>query len=115
MKIDYYLKNLMWGILFFGLSVYNYDWGSSVTIAPKLILHPIVSGINTLLFPFSKRLIENIALHYTTKEFWSRGLFMETSGKNGVYAVFYLFCFFFAIPLGLIYLIFSHFKKQHYS
>ncbi|MFC3395741.1 colicin E1 family microcin immunity protein [Brenneria rubrifaciens] len=71
---------------------------------PDLLCHvTILSTLSALLFPFGINVIEKAALRFTSREFWRRGLFIETIGKNGLYVIYYGFCFFLAIPLSVIY------------
>lgn len=52
-----------------------------------------------------------IALKITKEEFWYRGIFKETVGKNGLYVIYYAFCFVFAIPFSLLFS-FYYYKKK---
>ncbi|MBD8098091.1 hypothetical protein IFR08_19365 [Pseudomonas fluorescens] len=63
------------------------------------------------LFPFSRFIIEQTALRFTRREFWTTGLLTESSGKNGLYVIFYMVCIAFAIPAVLGYLFYSALKK----
>ncbi|WP_420893556.1 hypothetical protein [Pseudomonas orientalis] len=56
-------------------------------------------------------IIEKTALRFTTREFWTTGLFTESPGKNGLYAIFYVCCTILAVPIFGIYLIYIAFKK----
>ncbi|MFL1556349.1 colicin E1 family microcin immunity protein [Pseudomonas sp. O64] len=105
MEKKYYFRSLIWGIGYFCLSVYIWKDHN------KIPIYSFFFCISAFFFPLSKRLIENIALRYTTREFWTTGIFMETSGKSGGYALFYMFCFIFSIPLGALYLIYLYIKK----
>jgi len=64
-----------------------------------MLIHAIISCI---LFPLSKLTIEVIALKFTKEEFWHKGFFKDDIGKNGLRAIFWVFCFAFAIPIGII-------------
>lgn len=105
MTKNYYLKNLFWGLLFF--CMFLYSWYPD---KEKMIIATLFSLPSSLLYPYAKKLIENIALRYTTREFWSKGLFIETPAKSGAYAIFYMFCFIFALPLGGIYFLLKSMK-----
>ncbi|WP_431224244.1 colicin E1 family microcin immunity protein [Serratia sp. L9] len=78
-----------------GLAVYidytGFNQGHSVGMY-------LIFGLSAVLFPFAKCLIETLALKYTTREFWSRGLFVETAAKNGLYALYHMACFVVSIP-----------------
>ncbi|CNJ78119.1 Colicin E1 (microcin) immunity protein [Yersinia mollaretii] len=104
MSTKYYLRNLYWGVTGFCITVYFCYLGENKSAA-DITLYLTLAGISTILYPFSKRLTEKIALFYTKKEFWYRDYFSEDVGKNGLYAIYYIFCFIFSIPLGISYLI----------
>jgi len=106
MNKKYYLKNLPWGIFFLTIYIFS-SWGRLHHGYPELVLF-ILSAI---LFPFSKWIIGSLALKFTSKSFWYKGIFRETAGKNGLYALYYLFCFILSIPLGIISLIYLLLKK----
>ncbi|HHL2560735.1 TPA: colicin E1 family microcin immunity protein [Yersinia enterocolitica] len=108
MNRKYYINNIIWGVFF--LCVFL--WQSNIWLENNLILAWTLLIINTLLYPLSKKPIERIALLYTTKEFWHRGIFTETAGKSGLYAMYYMFCFIFSIPFGISYLIYLNLKKS---
>uniref|UniRef100_UPI0015E7FE12 colicin E1 family microcin immunity protein n=1 Tax=Pectobacterium carotovorum TaxID=554 RepID=UPI0015E7FE12 len=61
--------------------------------------------LNAILFPFSKYIFESIVLKFTSKEFWNKGLFMETPARSGGELLYYLFVFLFSIPLFVIFLL----------
>lgn len=95
-----YLKALFWPVIFFIITSYflyedpdNAKW--------RMVW--LISIPNTVLYPFSKAIIEKIALRYTTREYWHSGIWYDTPAKNGVYVTYYAFCFAFAIPMSLIY------------
>ncbi|GLR10198.1 hypothetical protein COO59_05790 [Mixta theicola] len=102
MTLHYYLRNILIGVLCLvaiGYKLLN----SPDDLKHQLMLsHAIISS---LLFPFSKLTVETMALKFTTKDFWHRGLFKEDIGKNGLYAIFWVFCFYFAIPLSIVFLL----------
>ncbi|WP_370468055.1 colicin E1 family microcin immunity protein [Pseudomonas sp. EA_65y_Pfl1_P113] len=100
MDRKYYLYNFFWGALIFFLAVYDFEQ-HSFRFSNEILIHPITLFINALLFPFSKCLVENIALRYTTKEFWETNA-LRTAAYNGGLILYCLFCFVFAIPLGII-------------
>lgn len=111
MKREYYLKNIYIGLFF--LCVYLIkEWGELFDRDTILFIFVIVSCFLT---PFSKYFIELIASKLTTRDFWNTGIFIDTPGKMGGFALYYLFCFVAAIPLSIIYLIFSIFKKNNHS
>lgn len=99
MTIKYYLRNILWGLI--PVLIMIYDWISKPH-TDKQIFMLIFSMINGPLFPISKFTIETIALKLTNESFWERGFFREDIGKNGLRAIFWLFCFVFAIPISII-------------
>lgn len=98
----FYLKYVIYGSLWGCLAAYVYYSGFNHGHSIGMYL---IFAISALLFPLAKRLIEMVALKYTTREFWSRGLFVETPAKNGLYALYHMACFVVSIPLGLLYLL----------
>jgi hypothetical protein len=98
----FYLKNLVYGALWGGLAAFVYYSGFNQGHSVGMYL---IFGLSAVLFPFAKCLVETLALKYTTREFWSRGLFVETPAKNGLYALYHMACFVVSIPLGLLYLL----------
>ncbi|WP_410017172.1 colicin E1 family microcin immunity protein [Pseudomonas sp. 5P_3.1_Bac2] len=73
----------------------------------------IVDGLSALLFPFATKCLEDFALRLTRKELWGKGIFADTPGNSGVYALYYCFCYLFAIPLSLIYLLVAWVKSRN--
>lgn len=108
MKPGYYLKNIIWGALFFILFLYQWYTTSQDNTYKYLM---IFSAISFPLFPLSKKAIEDTALKVTKKEFWHKGIFKDDIGKNGLYAIYYSVCFVLAIPIGIPYLIYLIIKK----
>jgi uncharacterized membrane protein len=105
----YYLKNIHWGLIIFGIAVYltRDDFNEAKT---KIFL--VISFFNCLLFPFAKRTTEMLALKYSTRESWSTGFYTETSMKNGVYAIYYMAVFIAAIPASVAYLLYLLTRKK---
>ena len=101
----YYIKNIWWGILtFFAMT---YSWNSyDYKISSN---HPLYIPVffSSLLFPFAKHAIETFALKFTTRQYWHKGYWVDTPGKTGVIALFYLMCIVVAIPIGLPYAIYK--------
>ncbi|WP_343047939.1 colicin E1 family microcin immunity protein [Pseudomonas reactans] len=100
----YYFKNLFIGLVLFAICVY------ASKSSGYQALYFIVACISAFLFPLSKRLIENIAFRYAGKDVWSSAPLM-TGARSGGYALLWLLCFGFAIPLGGGYLIWLCVKK----
>ncbi|XKU41592.1 colicin E1 family microcin immunity protein [Pseudomonas [fluorescens] ATCC 17400] len=113
MEKSYYYNKLFWGVVCFSISTYLWCFKSGVN-GYLLYGYMLLFCVCALLFPFSIKLVENIALTYTSKEFWTTGFFMESPAKNGAYAFFYMLCYVFSIPLSVVY--FAHFMlKKRYS
>jgi RsiW-degrading membrane proteinase PrsW (M82 family) len=107
MTTKYYLRNIFWGLI--PVAIMIYDWMTKQHTDKQLFML-VFSLISGPLFPLSKLTIETIALKFTKKEFWHKGFFKEDIGKNGLRAIFWLFCFVFAIPISIISLFIS--KKR---
>jgi len=68
----------------------------------RIVFLLVSAVINGILFPYAKIAVETIALKYTGKEFWHKGFFSGDTGKNGLVAMFWLFCYFFSLPLFIL-------------
>ena len=111
MTKKYYLNNLVWGVIGFVLFGYIWIFGSDSPVWRQggIIFAALLSA---LFFPLAKKYVEDVTLTFTSKKFWMAGFFVETPGKNGLYALLYFFCFVFSIPLGLIFIC-VYCKKKH--
>lgn len=103
MTKKYYLSNVHWGLIIFGIAVFLmredfYD--------PRIKLLVVLSFVSALFFPFAKKAIETIALKYSTRESWTTGMYTETPMKNGLYAMFYMLIFIVTIPVAGFYLLY---------
>lgn len=78
----------------------------------KWLILLIIGFIGMGIFPLAKFAVESFFLTFTTREFWHRGLFMDTPAKHGGVALFHLFCFIFSIPLSMIYLALYFIKNR---
>ncbi|HHR6116721.1 hypothetical protein GKR59_15915 [Providencia alcalifaciens] len=105
---EYYLKNIGWGV--FGCILFL--WLCRGEPTQSYILISVFLIASALFYPFSKKAIELVALTFTGKNFWNTGIFANTALKSGIYAIYYMFCFIFSIPIGLIFIIFSLSKKS---
>ncbi|HBN9951459.1 TPA: hypothetical protein L3962_000934 [Pseudomonas aeruginosa] len=108
MSFKYYWAKFFWGAFFFVLVA----WKGSVFPSLASVNPLVVAGFSTILFPFSVKLVEDFALKYTEREFWVTGFFSETPAKTGLYAVFYLSCYLFSIPLGMVFLFYKYGKAS---
>ena len=110
MEKNYYFKNVLLalGLCTIGTAVWMYDNSFS---AEENLLYFLAASASLVLFPFSRKLIERCFLRFSTPEFWSRGLFIETPAKNGLFALFYFACMATAIPLGGAYFIYLLIKR----
>ncbi len=81
----YYLKNIHWGLIIYGIAVYlmrdNFN-------EPKVKVLLVIFFFNLLLFPFAKKRIERLVLKYSSRQCWTTGFYTETPMKSGVYAFF---------------------------
>jgi len=68
----------------------------------RMIFLLVSAVINGILFPYARMTVETIALKYTSKEFWHKGFFSDDIGKNGLVAMFCFFCYFFSLPLFIL-------------
>ncbi len=98
MTLKYYFRNFFWGwipvlILLIDIVKGSYD--------DKFLIVFILSLFSALLFPVAKFNAELFALSITKKQFWKTAFFKDYPSKSGLWAIFYLFCFIFAIPLSV--------------
>ncbi|MDD1014687.1 colicin E1 family microcin immunity protein [Pseudomonas rubra] len=110
MEKNYYVKNLLLALSLFAIGTAIWWYDNSFSTRENLI-YLLLSSASLLLFPFSRKLIEQSALKFSSSAFWNRGLFVETPGKNGLYALFYLLCMATAIPLGGTYCVYLLTKR----
>lgn len=111
MTWSYYLKNILWG-LFYTSAVYGAWYKNPESERLTLIL--ILSVISCVLTPFAKKLIEIVALRYSTKEFWQQDFFVSSVGGS-VQVIYDLFCLIFSIPLAALYLCMHIFKALRHK
>lgn len=99
MKLKYYFINLLIGLI--GVLALGKGWYENPAdpINQRWMVFAILSW---LAFPFARFAVESIALKLTDDSFWHRGFFKDDIGKNGLVAIYWVFCFFFAIPLSLV-------------
>lgn len=97
MNKKYYIQNMGWGWFMGALLLYSY-LGSELKYK-SLMLFISVAGI--VIFPFAKWAVESFFLMFTTREFWDRGLFMDTPAKMGGLALYHGFIFCLSIPITI--------------
>lgn len=97
MSKKYYIQNMFWGY-FIVIGIFYSLWGIEKDY--KLIVLAI-SAMSGFLYPFSKFLIEKIAIKHTGKSFWHKGLFKDGVPKTKMMLFYYIFCLLLAIPLGV--------------
>lgn len=106
----YYLNNLLisLSLLALGLTVwfYNEPLYEAVNLS-----YLAISFCSALLFPFSRKFIEDTCLRFTSREFWTTGLLTESPGKNGLYVIYFFICMATAIPFGGVFLIYLGMKR----
>jgi len=100
MTQKYYLSNIHWGVIIFGICVLLMREDLNEPLVKLILWLSFFSGV---LFPFAKKATEKVALRYSSSEDWTSGSFIETPMKNGLYAMFYLLIFIVTIPLSIIY------------
>lgn len=111
MNKKYYLNNLVWGVI--GFCVFGYIWVFRSDLSGWPLMGLVLAALlSALLFPLAKKAVEDVALTYTDKKFWTTGFFVETPGKNGLYALFYFSCFVLSIPLAIMFIC-VRFKIKH--
>ncbi|AEN65112.1 Colicin E1 (microcin) immunity protein [Enterobacter soli] len=109
MTLKYYLGNLCWGLVVFGIIAFGWHDELQTTTMKIFMVLAMLSG---LIFPFAKKAIERIALKYSTREQWTTGFYTETPMKNGLYAFYFMLIFVVAIPVGVIYLLYLAISKK---
>lgn len=106
MTKKYYFYNMFWGY-FMSACIFYFSYGDH---EPKIIALQIFGLASAILFPFSRYLIERVALVYTKKEFWETGFFKDGVPKTYLMTLYYIFIFMTSIPLG-IFSVFIETKK----
>ncbi|EMT6574030.1 colicin E1 family microcin immunity protein [Providencia rettgeri] len=101
MNKKYYIQNMGWGWFMGALLLYSY-LGSELKYKSLILF---ISVIGIIIYPFAKWAVESFFLMFTTREFWNRGLFMDTAGKAGGLAVYGGVVFLLSIPITLIFII----------
>ena len=109
MTWKYYLVSSIWGLTFLGFIIYIRSRDRENTILQWIM---IAGFFSCFLYPFAKNAIENLALRFTTREFWNTGILADGVGKNSLVLFYYALCFALAIPLGLPRLIYLGFKRK---
>ncbi len=109
MTLKYYLGNFYWGLIVFAIAAYLLHDEPQTTTVKALMALALFSG---LLFPFAKKGMESVALKYSKREAWPRGLHADTAAGTGLYAMYYMVVFAVAIPVGIVYLISLMFSKK---
>ncbi|MBG3079000.1 colicin transporter [Proteus mirabilis] len=71
----------------------------------------MLSIIGIGLYPLSKFAVESFFLIFTTREFWKRGLFMDTPAKLGGIALYQGIVFLLSLPIVLIFALATSMKR----
>lgn len=108
MTKSYYLRNVFWGFIPIVVLAFNWVFRPQNQYTEELMIFSVISCV---LLPFAKLGIEKLMLKFTTTDFWTTGFFESDVGTNGLRAIYYLFCFVFAIPVSVIYFVGSLIKK----
>lgn len=104
MEKSHFFEGLMIGLFLFFLSAYSFRSNDNAAI------YISICGANALLFPFSRRAVENIVFSVTGKRFWGSDP-LKTAASNGGHTLLWLFYFVFAVPFGGFYLMWFYRKK----
>ena len=112
MTKKYYFANLSWGLVWLCVVVYSYSVGFN---APRsvsdMVLNYGLFAVSAIVYPFSKYVIERVIAAFLSERFRKKSFFAEGVGNRGIYVFFYLICFIFAIPFGLMYLVYRFVKR----
>ena len=98
---------MCWGWFMGGFILYL-SWGDDFKYQTLIL---VVSLFGVFMYPISKWVVEDLFLRFTTKEFWNKGLFMDTAGKSGVLAIYSGIVFIFTIPILMLYLVIVFVKR----
>jgi len=90
---------MLWGWFISGVFLYQ-TWGAEFKQKP-FVIFVIFAG--AVLFPLSKWVVEFFSLKFTSRDFWSRGLFIDTPAKMGLIAMYHGFVFVFSVPIVALY------------
>ncbi|EMO3591571.1 colicin E1 family microcin immunity protein [Proteus mirabilis] len=110
MTKKYYINNMFWG-WFIGMLIIYSCLDHDIREYKWLLLF-VISVIGIVLYPVAKWFVEWFFLKFTTREFWNRGLFMDTPAKMGLLALYEMFIFLFSLPITLIYLLVLFIKRR---
>lgn len=102
MDKQYYFTHLIWGVVMFCVCVctwYSLPSTGGLALSKEIVFY----GVSAVLYPFSKKLLEGMALNFTSKEFWYSGFFKEGTAKNSIYVMYYAFCYILAIPIFVMF------------
>ncbi|EBP1405337.1 colicin transporter [Salmonella enterica subsp. enterica serovar Javiana] len=84
------------------LAVFYLRWKDSQENA-RMFYAFIGCIISAITFPFSIKIIQEMAIRFTRKEFWQKNFFTNPVGRSFT-AIFELFCFVISVPVVAIYL-----------
>ncbi|HAV9700370.1 TPA: colicin immunity protein [Escherichia coli] len=100
MNKKFYFSRLSWGLLPVFFAIYNLIHGPLTSKTIQISTLYILSGI---LLPVSMYTVKNIALKYTSIQFWNP-TWLNSNGVNRFYVIYVFFCIVFAIPFSILYL-----------
>lgn len=109
MNKKYYIKNFLFGVVFFLICSYSLYFELNKKTSEHIVDY-IILTINLFMFPYSKKLAEDFVLFFSKKEFWTTGIFMESLIKRRVEFFIYFIYFMFSIPIVALYFIYLLFK-----
>lgn len=101
MSKKYYIQNMAWGWFMGGFILYL-SWNDNFRYETALF---IIVFFGLILYPLAKWCVELFFLKFTTREFWNRGLFIDTPGKMGGLAMYYGTVFLLSIPITITFII----------
>ncbi len=107
MSKQYYFQNMCWGWFMGGFILYL-SWNDNFKYENILL---VVVFLGVVLYPLAKWIVESFFLTFTTREFWNRGLFMDTAGKMGLLAIYSGTVFLLSIPIIMIFMITLFIKR----
>ncbi|EJY9250293.1 colicin transporter [Salmonella enterica] len=104
MTINYYLKNILWGL--FSTSVFIYGW---IKDQEDFLSKPLfyILAINSFLYPFSRYANEYISSKIIKPSFFKKISRKGTPNTYKLEAVYFCINYILAIPLGLLGVIIS--------
>ena len=109
MELRYYVRHLVLGCISVGIAgLYSYAVGDSFHESPVFFSW---MAISTLCYPCARYLVQVGAYRISGSKFWTDTLPSLDSNYSASEPLLIFFCLLFALPLGLLYLLFEMSKK----